>query len=209
MSPTSVLLCLLMKLRLNLQHEDLAYRFGVSKTISDILNLGLPKLANKLSFLIQWPDKEYLLSNMPSVLNNLTEVSITPTGAISFVSKAFGGRTSDKVIKQLSGYLDKIQHGDQVLADRGFFYISKELANKSATLVIPAFTRGKKKQLSAKEVEQTRKIVHVRIHVERAIQRLKNFNILSSNMSMCMVPHSDSIVTICSAICNLQPKLVS
>ncbi|CAC5384488.1 unnamed protein product [Mytilus coruscus] len=59
MSPTSVLLCLLMKLRLNLQHEDLAYRFGVSKTtISDILNLGLPKLASKLSFLIQWPDTE-------------------------------------------------------------------------------------------------------------------------------------------------------
>lgn len=246
MSPTSVLLCLLMKLRLNLQHEDLAYRFGVSKTtISDILNLGLPKLASKLSFLIQWPDKEYLLSNMPSVFkqsyrrcssiidcfevfiqrpgqltaraqtwsnykhNNTIKflVSITPTGAISFVSKAFGGRTSDKVITQRSGYLDKIQHGDQVLADRGFL-ISEELANKSATLVIPAFTRGKK-QLSAKEVEQTRKIAHVRIHVERAIQRLKNFNILSSNMSMCMVPHSDSIVTICSAICNLQPKLVS
>jgi hypothetical protein len=45
-------------------------------------------------------------------------VSVTPTGAISYVSKAFGGRTSDKVITQRSGYLDKLEHGNQVLADR-------------------------------------------------------------------------------------------
>jgi hypothetical protein len=47
-------------------------------------------------------------------------VSVTPTGAISYVSKAFGGRTSDKVITQRSGYLDKLEHGNQVLADREF-----------------------------------------------------------------------------------------
>ncbi|XP_041359855.1 uncharacterized protein LOC121376120 [Gigantopelta aegis] len=54
LSPTCVMLCIIMKLRLNLQHQDLAYRFSVSvTTISDILNQGLPKLAEKLSFLIQ------------------------------------------------------------------------------------------------------------------------------------------------------------
>jgi hypothetical protein len=61
---------------------------------------------------------------------------------------------------------------------------------------------------AAKEVETTQKIAHVRIHVKRAIERLKNFNILCTNMSMYMVPHADSIVTICSAICTLQPKLM-
>jgi len=132
-------------------------------------------------------------------------VSITPSGAISFVSRAFSGRTSDKGITQRSGFLDKLEHGDQVLADRGFL-ISEDLANRNASLIIPAFTRGKQ-QLSAREVEQSRRIAHVCIHVERAIERLKNFNILST--SMHMVPHADSIVTICSAICNLQPKLVS
>ncbi|CAC5406744.1 unnamed protein product [Mytilus coruscus] len=206
---------------------------------------GIPKLAEKLSFLVQWPDKDNLIKNMPVVFKlsyprcisiidcfevfiqrpaNLTAraqtwssykhrntikflVSITPTGAISFVSKAFGGRTSDKVITQRSGFLDKLEHGDQVLAYRGFL-IAEELASRHASLVIPAFTKGKS-QLSAKEVEQTRKIAHVRIHVERAIEQLKNFNILSSNMSIYLVPHSDSIVTLCSAVCNLHPKLVS
>ena len=134
-------------------------------------------------------------------------VSITPTRSISYISKAFGGRTFEKVITQRSGYLDKLEHGDQVLADRGFL-IAEELANRNSTLIIPAFTKGKS-QLSAKEVETTRKIAHVRIHVERAIERLNTFNILCTNMSMYMVPHADSIVTICSAICNLQPKLVS
>ena len=134
-------------------------------------------------------------------------MSITPTGSISYVSKAFGGRTSDKVITQHSGYLDKLEHGDQVLADRGFL-IAEELANRNATLITSAFTKGKS-QLSAKEVETTQKIAHVRIHVKRAIERLKIFNILCTNMSMYMVPHADSFVTNCSAICNLQPKLVS
>lgn len=84
------------------------------------------------------------------------------------------------------------------------FLIAEELANRNATLIIPAFTK-RKSQLSAKEVETTRKIAHVRIHVERAIERLNFFSILCTNMSMYMVPHADSIVT----ICNLQPKLVS
>jgi hypothetical protein len=246
MSPQIILLCIFMKVRLNLQHQDLAYRFNVSvTTISDMFNKGLPKIAEKLSFLIQWPDKDNLIRNMPNVFklsypkcvsiidcfevfiqrpghltaraqtwsnykhNNTIKflVSITPTGSISYISKAFGGRTSEKVITQRSGYLDKLEHGDQVLADRGFL-LAEELANRNSTLIIPAFTKGKS-QLSAKEVETTRKMAHVRIHVERAIERLNNFNILCTNMSMYMVPHADSIVTICSAICNLQPKLVS
>lgn len=246
MSPSSVLLCILMKLRLNIQHQDIAYRFRVSSTtISDLFNQGIPKIAQKLAFLVQWPDKDNIIKNMPVVFkqsyprcvsiidcfevfiqrpNHLTAraqtwsnykhnntikflVSITPTGAISFVSKAFGGRTSDRVITQRSGYLDKLEHGDQVLADRGFL-IAEELASRNASLIIPAFTRGKS-QLSAREVEQTRKIAHVRIHVERAIEQLKNFQILSSQMGIYLVPHSDSIVTLCSAICNLRPKLVS
>jgi hypothetical protein len=68
---------------------------------------------------------------------------------IFVVSKAFGGRTSDKVITQHSGYLDKLEHGDQVLADRGFL-IAEELANRNATLITSAFTKGKS-QLSQKK----------------------------------------------------------
>ena len=82
-------------------------------------------------------------------------VSITPCGSIPFVSRAFCGRTPDKVITNQSGYLDMINHGDVVLDDRGFL-TRDELASKGAELMIPAFLKGKH-QLSAREVETIRK----------------------------------------------------
>ena len=47
-------------------------------------------------------------------------IGITPQGTISFVSKGWGGRTSDKHITEQCGFLDKLDIGDLILADRGF-----------------------------------------------------------------------------------------
>lgn len=47
-------------------------------------------------------------------------VGITPAGAVSFVSNAYSVRVSDKVITQKYGFLNNLEHGDLVLADRGF-----------------------------------------------------------------------------------------
>jgi len=46
-------------------------------------------------------------------------IAISPTGVVIFVSKCWGGRTSDKLITTKSGFLDKLTYGD-VPADRGF-----------------------------------------------------------------------------------------
>ena len=60
--------------------------------------------------------------------------------------------------------LAKLLPGDVVHADRGF-----DIAGMyQARLHIPAFTRGKAR-LTALEVEETRSIANVRIHVERVI----------------------------------------
>ena len=81
-------------------------------------------------------------------------IAITPSGSISFVSKCWGGRVSDKELTQQSGFLDKLEPTDEVVADRGFL-IADEVALRRAKLIIPAFTKGKQ-QLSQKEVEFTR-----------------------------------------------------
>uniref|UniRef100_A0A8C9XBM5 THAP-type domain-containing protein n=1 Tax=Sander lucioperca TaxID=283035 RepID=A0A8C9XBM5_SANLU len=79
--------------------------------------------------------------------------------------KGGGGRASDKQITENCGFLQKLSSADLVLADRGFD-IKESVALVGATLKIPAFTRGHS-QLNAKDVEETRKLAHVRIHVER------------------------------------------
>ena len=85
-------------------------------------------------------------------------IAITPSGTISFVSKCWGGRVSDKELTQQSGFLDKLEPTDEVMADRGF--LIEEVVLRRAKLIIPAFTKGKQ-QLSQKEVEFTRQIANV------------------------------------------------
>ena len=237
-----------MKLRLNLKMQDLGYLFGISVSrVSQIIQAGLPEIAEKLLFLLRWPDREEIIRTLPNVFKSsyrfkkcrviidCTEifiergrnlnlraltwsnykhhntfkilVGITPVGAISFVSKAFGGRISDKVITNKSGFLNLLEHGDLVLADRGFL-ISEELAAHGASLAIPAFTKGKK-QVSCLEVESTRRLARVRIHVERAMERIKNFTILSTILPIALVAQADNIIMICAVLSNLQPKLIA
>ena len=142
-------------------------------------------------------------------------VAISPTGAIIYISKCWGGRVSDKHLTRNCGFLEHIQHGDLVLADRGFD-ISDELALIGASLAVPPFTRGKS-QLSQREVELSRALSHVRIHVERAIGRMKYYKILHSTLPISLIkrPHETEICTIdkilisCAALSNLQPPLVT
>ena len=74
------------------------------------------------------------------------------------------------------GLIDLLEPGDVVMADKGFD-IQHLLAPKKAILNIPPFMGGKE-QLTLEEEADTRRIASVRIHVERAIERIKNYCIL-------------------------------
>ena len=76
-------------------------------------------------------------------------------------------------------------HRGLVLADRSFD-ISEELELYGATLAVPPFTKGKL-QLSQREVEESRNLSRIRIHVERAIGRLKYYKILHSALPIALV----------------------
>ena len=94
-------------------------------------------------------------------------IAITPQGTVSFISEGWGGRASDKYITENDNFLNNLLPGDTILADHGFD-LNDTLGFYAATIKIPAFTKGKK-QLEPIEVEQTRSIAKVRIHVERVI----------------------------------------
>ncbi|WAQ95818.1 hypothetical protein MAR_028508 [Mya arenaria] len=217
----NVLLMVLMKLRLNLTNNDLAMRFQTCLTqVSRVLTQSLPNIAKRIKFLLQWPSfkKNYKkcrviidcseifiqrptnLDARASTWSNYKShntlkflIDITPYGSVSFQSKCWGGRVSDKEITTRSGFYELLEVGDLVLADRGFL-IADELAAHGATLAIPPFAKGKS-QFSQREVECARILSKSRIHVERAIERVKR--------------HADSILTICAAFTNLLPKHVN
>jgi len=90
-------------------------------------------------------------------------IGIIPQGSISFASEAWGGRTSNKYLTENCGLLDKFLPGDMVMADRGFT-IHDDVVLMHAKLVIPAFAK-RKDQLDPIEVEGTRGIALVRIHI--------------------------------------------
>ena len=91
-------------------------------------------------------------------------IGISPSGAVTFVSKLFPGSTSDKELTRQCGLLGLLEPGDSVMADRGFD-IMEDLAPIGVRLNIPPFLHG----TPAKELTETRGIASLRIHVERCM----------------------------------------
>ena len=55
----------LMKLRLGVPNDDLAYRFGVTKGhVSNIFHLWINVMSTELKCFIAWPDPETLRENL-------------------------------------------------------------------------------------------------------------------------------------------------
>ncbi len=68
-------------------------------------------------------------------------------------------------------------------------------------LITAAFTH-KGSQLTNEEVTHTQRIAHTRIHVERAIRRLKVYKILSQAVPINLVLRIDKILKICAGLVN-------
>eukprot|EP00795_Rhopilema_esculentum_P015448 gene15448-6696_t len=133
-------------------------------------------------------------------------IGISPNGAITFISKLWSGRVSDKELTSSSGLLSLLEPGDNVMADRGF-----DIANilpPGVTLNIPPF-KGSRDQLTPAESEETAKIAAVRIHVERAIGRVKNYHILDGVLPLSLAPVANQIFTVCCLLTNFLPFLVN
>lgn len=135
-------------------------------------------------------------------------IGISPAGLITYVSPAFGGRASDKAIFNYSNILDKVEPGiDAIMVDKGFM-IDNECASAMIQLIRPPF-QGKRKQFTETEAKETKKIAAARIHVERVIQRIKQFQILNGPVPWRTGRHMGMISNIICAIVNLSPPILS
>lgn len=255
LTPFQEFMLVMIKLRLNSQNKDLAFRFSVSETtVSNILLKWLVAMDVRLRKIIIWPDRESLQKTMPDCFrasfgkkvaviidcfevfcekaSNLVAkngtwsqykhhntlkvlIGITPQGSVSYISDTWIGRTSDKYLTEHCGLLENLLPGDVVLADRGFD-IADSVGMKRARLHLPAFTKGKT-QLSPLEIEETRTIANVRIHVERVIGNIRQkYTILHSTLPIhFIIPRSgedipliDRIVRVCCALINVCDSVV-
>ena len=115
---------------------------------------------------------------------------ITPQFVISYISKAWVGRTSDKFLTGNCDFLDNLLPGDIAMADREFD-IEDGAALYCAKVKIPSFTKGKR-QLSDLDVEQSRRIAAVRIHVERVIGIVQNkYSLLQGTLPLDFLMKKD------------------
>lgn len=132
-------------------------------------------------------------------------VGISPSGVITYVSNLYAGSISDKELTRCSGILDLLEQGDSVMADRGFD-IQDDLTLRGVRLNIPPFLKGKS-QLSESELVETRRIASIRIHVERAMERIKNFHIFDRTLPSSMSNIANQTFFVCAVLSNFHPPL--
>jgi hypothetical protein len=169
---------------------------------------GIPNLRAIIDcteFYIQQPTKlssqrsthsQYKSSNTFKLL-----VAISPIAHISFISKLFSGSISDKEIVKESGFLEQLEPGDVVMADKGFNIQDLLALHETKLLAPPLMRRG---NISSGLSTATRRIANVRVHVERIIRKLKCFTILQHVIPLTLKGYIDSIIT----VCNLQPSVI-
>ena len=244
LSPIEEFFLVMVRLRLGLMEQDLAYRFNVSQsTVSRITTAWINFMYLQFKQVPLWPCKEVILSHMPKVFReqypstrviiDATEIyveqprlpelqqmtfsnykndntykaliGISPSGAITFISKLFPGSISDKELTCKCGLLDLLDPGDSVMADKGFD-IEEYLIPLGVKLNIPPFLRGKV-QFNQSELVQTRRIASLRIHVERAMERIKNFHIFDRTLQASLTGIADRMFYVCCFLCNFHPPL--
>ena len=92
------------------------------------------------------------------------------------------------------------------MADRGFT-IEGDLKQLNVDLNILSFLGGRA-QLTTAEVKESQTIVSVRIHVERAIQRVKKLKIIRNEMPLILHGSANQLWTVCCLLCHFLPPLI-
>ncbi|KAI5707564.1 hypothetical protein M8J77_004980 [Diaphorina citri] len=83
------------------------------QSIIDCFEIEIQKPTNPSFQALSW--SKYKKANTLKYL-----ISCTPDGSINYISKGYGGRTSDVEIVKDCGYLEKLKPGMVIMADRGF-----------------------------------------------------------------------------------------
>ena len=135
-------------------------------------------------------------------------VACTPAGHIGFISQLYTGCLSDREITERSGFLQqKHTSGAMWMVDKGF--LIDDLAKPLGVIInMPAFA-GLDDQMSPEDVVHTQEVASQRIHIERAINKVKNFHIFDRRIPISMWGSVNQIWTICALLTQFQNPIIS
>ena len=159
-------------------------RDHIHKTIPPVFRPYFQKLTNIFDCFEIFIEQPKNLKARAQVYNNCKKhstvkylISSSPIGAVTFLSPGCGGCAADIQIFQESGFISLLPGGSAtsrpwICIGRGF----------DCWVQLWIFHTSIYKRLTAKEVEKTRQIATVRIHLERIIGEIKiRFRILDGS----------------------------
>ncbi len=145
---------------------------------------------------------EYKSHNTAKIL-----VGISPQGWITFLSTPYEGSISDPQLTYASNILEMCEQSQAIMVDRGF-QIVEAASKKNIQVHHPPFSLNREK-FSEVDTEKTKEIATLRIHVERAIGRLRNFKVLTHIFPLSRADLLGHVVKACALIANCSPPLVT
>ena len=93
------------------------------------------------------------------------------------------------------------------MGDKGFL-LKAEFQESGILFYQPSFLNCEKPQFDIDEVQWSEVVSKVRVHVERIIQRVRNYHILRGNIPLSLKPLLEQIFTVCAFLTNFQTPIV-
>jgi len=143
-------------------------------------------------------------------------LGVDAKGGIMFISQLYEGSISDKQIVERSGFLEilrqkvmsgEIKKGDSIMADKGFD-IHDDLKKLDLKLNIPPYLKDKV-GFEEDDVIKTQTVARHRIHVERAICKIRRFRIFHSIIPVTMFGSINQIWSVACLLSNFQNPVLA
>ncbi|KAK3929612.1 25-hydroxyvitamin D-1 alpha hydroxylase, mitochondrial [Frankliniella fusca] len=129
-------------------------------------------------------------------------IGISCMGGLSYISEGYEGGISDRSLIEKSGFLDLLDSGDAIMADKGFD-IEDKCDERGLELLIPSFRRGRD-YFTARELMWSRVIAESRVHVETFIGKVKDYRFIRYVIPNSMLSLASDIVKVCAMMVNFQ-----
>lgn len=134
-------------------------------------------------------------------------IAVSPAGIITYISKGFTVKATDKYIFNEEHLIDLFERNDAIMTDKGFL-IENELEAKGIVLHRPIFKKHNQ-QFTKEESQFNAVLSAARVHVERVIQRMKIYKILRSPVSTGLFCAINEITYIIGCMVNLSEPILN